>query len=82
MFAMNKETMMMVSIAVALIAVFYLFRENQKTKLDIKSLKDVPVQLPVNQQAVITPPKPILKKEKVQVPATSTTAAIADDSEQ
>jgi len=72
--------MMMVSIAVALIAVFYLFRENQKTKLDIKSLKDVP--LPVNQQAVITPPKPILKKEKVQVPATSTTAAIADDSEQ
>ena len=56
MFAMNKETMMMVAIAVALIATFYLYRENQKNKLDIQRLSEVPVLPPAL-------PKSILKKE-------------------
>ena len=74
---MNKDTMMIVAVVVALLATFYLYRETNKNKLDIQKLMD-PAPLP---QAVITPPKSILKKEKVQVPATSTTM-VADDVEQ
>jgi hypothetical protein len=40
MFAMNKDTMMMASIVVAFIAVFLLYREIQKTKLDILKLSE------------------------------------------
>ena len=36
---MNRETMMMVAIAVALIASFYLYKENQKTKNEFESFK-------------------------------------------
>ena len=71
---MNKETMMMVALVVALISVFNLYRETQKTKLDLKKLLETPVPAPA--------PKPILKKEKVQIPATSTAAAVADEAEQ
>lgn len=71
---MNKETMMMVAVVVALVATFYLYRENQKNKLDIRKLLETPVPAP-------PVPKPILKKEKVQIPATSTSAAVADDAE-
>jgi hypothetical protein len=74
MFAMNKETMLMVAVAVALFATFYLYRENQKNKLDIQKLLETPVPVP-------QVPKPILKKEKVQIPVTSTTA-VADETEQ
>ena len=72
MFAMNKETMMMVAIAVALVATFYLYRENQKNKLDIQRLSEVP-------PPVLPPvlPKPILKKEKVVAPVVT----IADETE-
>jgi hypothetical protein len=76
MFSMNKDTMMIVAVVVALLATFYLYRETNKNKLDIQKLME-----PVPPQAVITPPKSILKKEKVQVPATSTTM-VADDVEQ
>ena len=69
MFAMNKETMMMVAIAVALIATFYLYKENQKNKLDIQKLYEVPPP---------ALPKPILKKEKVAVVPSVT---IADETE-
>jgi len=69
---MNKETMLMVAVAVALIATFYLYRENQKNKLDIKKLLETPTPAPVS--------KPILKKEKVQIPVTSTTV-VADETE-
>jgi len=68
MFAMNKETMMMVAIAVALIATFYLYKEMQKSKLEIQRLSDVPVQgappsVPVSPPVPV--PKSILKKERV-----------------
>ena len=69
MFAMNKDTMMMVAIAVALIATFYIYKEMQKTKLDIQKLSEVPVPPPVL-------PKPILKKEKVVPPP-----VVADETE-
>jgi len=75
MFSMNKETMMMAALVIALLSVFYLYRENQKTKLDLQKLLDTPAPVP---QA----PKPILKKEKVQIPVTSTAAAVADEAEQ
>ena len=72
MFAMNKETMMMVAIAVALIATFYLYKEMQKTKLEMQKLSDVPQAPP--------PPKPILKKVSV-VAAEKKEVVIADESE-
>lgn len=75
MFEMNKETMMMVAIAVVLIATFYLYKEMQKNKLDIQRLSEVPVALPVF-------PKPILKKEKSPVQAApAAPATIADEIE-
>ena len=69
MFAMNKETMMMVAIAVALIATFYLYKEMQKSKLEIQRLSDVPVQAPLVQGPPVQAPKSILKKERVAPPA-------------
>lgn len=41
MFAMNKEMMMMVAIAVALFATFYLYKDQQKTKTEFDSLKTI-----------------------------------------
>ena len=37
---MNKDTMMMVGLAVVLIATFYLYKEIQKNKLEIKKFSD------------------------------------------
>jgi len=37
---MNKDTMLMVSVAVALLAIFLLYRDMQKTKLDLQNLTD------------------------------------------
>jgi hypothetical protein len=69
MFAMNKETMMMVAIAVALIATFYLYKEMQKNKLEIQRLSDVPVQSPPPPVSLpVQTPKSILKKERVAPP--------------
>ena len=73
MFSMNKETMLMVAVAFALFATFYLYRETQKNKLDIKKLSETPAPVP-------QVPKSILKKEKVQVPVTSTTV-VADETD-
>ena len=59
----------MVAIAVALIATFYLYKEMQKSKLDIQRLSEVPAPAPpptLPPPAVV--PKPILKKEKVAAP--------------
>jgi hypothetical protein len=62
MFSMNKETIMMISIAVALFAVFYLYRDVQQAKTDLKSLLDKP-ELPLipKKKAVApaTPPVPV-----------------------
>jgi len=74
MFEMNKETMMMVAIAVTLIATFYLYKEMQKNKLDIQRLSDVPVAPPVF-------PKPILKKVPAQAAQAPSAATIADEIE-
>ena len=68
MFAMNKDTMMMVAIAVALITTFYLYKEMQKSKLEIQRLSEVPPPAPPPAPPPPVAPKPILKKEKVAVP--------------
>jgi hypothetical protein len=77
MFEMNKETMMMVTIAVTLIATFYLYKEMQKNKLDIQRLSEVPPAPPVF-------PKPILKKvpaQAAQAAQAPIAATIADEIE-
>jgi hypothetical protein len=78
MFAMNKETMMMVAIAIALIATFYLYKEMQKSKLEIQRLSDVPVSVPVPVSIPVQTPKSIIKKERVSLP---TVTIVADEIE-
>ena len=58
----------MVAIAVALIATFYLYKEMQKSKLDIQRLSEVPAPAPPPTLPPPAAPKPILKKEKVAAP--------------
>jgi len=73
MFAMNKDTMMMASIAAVFIAVFLLYREIQKTKLDLLKLSEFedvappppPVKAPVKlvSKKVAPPPPPPVADE-------------------
>ena len=56
---MNRETMMMVAIAVALIASFYLYKENQKTKNEFESFKTL-IPPP--------PPTPSAPQQRKKVP--------------
>jgi hypothetical protein len=72
MFQMNKETIMMVSIAVALFAVFYLYRELQSTKIQVQKLSE-PVALPVPMPVSLPIQVP------VQVPIKKETAGEKDD---
>lgn len=51
---MNKDIMMMVAIAVVLFATFYLYKETQKNKLEIDTLKNTPPPPP---PPVAPPPK-------------------------
>ena len=57
MFEMNKDIMMMVAIAVVLFATFYLYKETQKNKLEIDTLKNTHPPQPVVIQTVAPPPK-------------------------
>jgi len=75
MFAMNKDTMMMVGLAVALLAVFYLYREVQKNKAELKKFSDA--QFPKSILKVSAAPVPV----PVPVPV-PTTPAVADEPEQ
>ena len=62
---MSKETMMIVAIAVALFAIFYVHRELQTTKLEAQKLS-APVLAPAPVQPpapVLAPVKPSKKKE-------------------
>ncbi len=62
---MSKETMMIVAIAVALFAIFYVHRELQTTKLEVQKLS-APVLAPAPVQPpapVLAPAKPSKKKE-------------------
>jgi cell division protein FtsN len=54
MIEMNKDIMMMVAIAVVLFATFYLYKETQKNKLEIDTLKNTPPPPP---PPVAPPPK-------------------------
>lgn len=53
---MNKDIMMMVAIAVVLFATFYLYKETQKNKLEIDTLKNTPPPQPVVIQTAAPPP--------------------------
>jgi hypothetical protein len=69
MVSLNKETFTMVAIAVALFAVFYVYRELQSTKLELQKLSAVPVPVAVPhvpQVQQVPQPKPVKKKEPVE----------------
>ena len=61
MFSMNKETMTMAAIFVALAVCFYLFNENKKTKAELASFKTL-VNKPAPHQPVQSHAKPATKK--------------------
>lgn len=69
---MNKDTMLIVAIVIALIACFYLFNENKKTKADIASFKSLmtkpayvaPVQAQARPKVKIVEPEPEPESEE------------------
>ena len=73
---MNKDTMMMVSIALAFFAVFYIYRELQSTKLQLQKMSEpvpVPVAAPVPVQTMVQVPVQVpVKIEKKKEPAGET----------
>ncbi len=69
---MNKETIMMISIAVALCAVFYLYRELQSTKIQVQKLSE-PVALPLPMVA------PLPVQTMVQAPVKKEPAGEKDE---
>ena len=72
MFEMNKETIMMISIAVALFAIFYVYRDVQKTKIELKNLSDKP-------DFAAVPPGVPKKKISVPQPVPVTPPPVADE---
>lgn len=75
MFAMNKDTMMMASIAIALVAIFLLYRDTQKMRLELQNLASDPV--------VVIPEPPVfipspVKQKKVTPPPPAPVADEAD----
>lgn len=69
MFPVNKDMLLMISVACALIAIFYLYKEQQKTKLDVQKLSEAP---PKQAAAVV--------QKKPAPPTPSPDAPVADDS--
>jgi hypothetical protein len=73
MFPINKDILLMISVACALIAIFYLYKDVQKTKLDVQKLSDS------GSQAVL----PMVKQPALQkkpAPPTPSPDDVADDS--
>jgi len=59
MFPINKDMLLMISVACALIAIFYLYKDQQKTKLDVQKLTEAPAkQAVVVQKKPVAPPTP------------------------
>jgi hypothetical protein len=69
MFPVNKDILVLVSLACALIAIFYLYKDQQKTKLDVQKLSESATQ------AVVAPPKPLPVPVQKKVPAPEITVA-------
>ena len=72
MFPVNKDILLMISVACALIAIFYLYKDVQKTKLDVQKLSDS------SSQAVLPMKQPVLQKKPA--PPTPSPDDVADDS--
>ena len=71
MFPINKDILLMISVACALIAIFYLYKDVQKTKLDVQKLSDS------SSQAVL-PMKPVALPKQPAAPPTPS-PDVADD---
>ena len=65
MFALNKETMLMVALVAALFICFNLFKQNKKTRTELDALKSAsaPKPPPVGPVAPKPKPKPRPKAE-------------------
>jgi hypothetical protein len=71
MFPVNKDILILVSLACALIAIFYLYKDQQKTKLDVQKLSESATQ-------AVVPPKPLPQPVQKKAPAPEIT--VADES--
>lgn len=59
MFPVNKDILMMISLACALIAIFYLYKDVQKTKQDVQKLSSPLIDQPkVGPKKPVAPPTP------------------------
>ena len=70
---MNKDVLVLVSLACALVAIFYIYKDLQKTKLDVQKLSDTPV---VHHAAPV--PQPVQQKP-VQKKAPAPEITVADE---
>ena len=73
MFPVNKDILVLVSLACALIAIFYLYKDQQKTKLDVQKLSEVATQ-------AVAPPKPLPVPVPVQKKVPAPEIPVADES--
>jgi len=60
MFAMNKDTLILFSLAVALFAIVYLYRDLQKAKVDFQKLNEESLLA-----AAVPPPQVVYKSSPV-----------------
>jgi hypothetical protein len=72
MFAMNKDVLVLVSLACALVAVFYIYKDLQKTKLEVQKLSETPVH------HAAPAPQPVQQKP-VQKKAPAPEITVADE---
>ena len=57
MFGLNKDTMILVAVFIALVTCFYLFNENKRNKIELASVKSL-----VNKPQPQPIPKPVKRK--------------------
>ena len=68
MFAMNKDTLILFSLAVALFAIVYLYRDLQKAKVDFQKLNEeslLAAAVPPPQVVYKSSPPPVVQKKVV-----------------
>ena len=70
MIPLNRETMTMVAIAVALAAIFYMYKETQKMKNDISACQTTSVSLAHKLASVQAPAREVNSEGAVSPPST------------
>ena len=62
MFGVNKDTMIMVAVFIALVTCFYLFNENKRNKAELASVKTLFTSPPPQVPTQVQVPRPSRKK--------------------